>query len=419
MGNAVTEIVRITDMRAPILTDAQKQLLEYTSAHPVTLTADAVMQAAKTQTGLSDFGDMSFLPRLELWMSAADADENLSSAGRASVFGLAFRFARARLELEALIRQHPNIENVELEPPVIVAGLPRSGTTYTLQLLGSDVRLRSLQHWEGVRPVADPYIVDGKDTRFELAEAEWIEADAISPIAKLTHEFTPDHITEDIELTSMDFGGYYIEWFANVPQWRDYQLSHDPAPWLGYMRRAIKALVWQRGPNRWVGKCPQHIEQLAAVDRAFGSAFIIINHRDPVASLQSIMTGVAYAARIQRKRVDMQEIASYCIDRYERMLRRCVRDRDQLHPDRCYDLYFHDLMNDPFGRLEEIYTKSGVPFDGETRAAFNRAIEDNKRGKHGQLEYDLRGDFGLDPADVRKRFDFYFERFPRVQVEVR
>jgi hypothetical protein len=413
------ERIKIRDLANPVLTELQKQVLAQTAAHPVTLTAEAVMAAAKAQTGLDYFGDMSFLPRLKFWMDSANADEGLSTAGRASYFGLALRFAMARLDIEDMIRRHPEIEQVELEMPLVIAGLPRSGTTYMLQLMGADKRLRSMQHWEGVRPVPDRYMKDGKDRRFEIAAAEFAEADAVLPYMKSVHEFAPDHITEDIELTSTDFGGYYPEWFANIPQWRDYQLSHDPEPWLRYLRRAIQLLVWQKGPKRWVGKCPQHIEQLAALDRAFGGAFIIINHRDPVASIQSIMTGVAYSARLQRKQVDMQEIASYWIDRYERMLRRCVRDRDQLDPDRCYDLYFHDLMNDPFGRLEEIYTKSGVPFDDETRAAFNRAIDENKRGKHGQLEYDLRGDFGLDPAVVRKRFNFYFERFPRVQVEVR
>ena len=40
----------------------------------------------------------------------------------------------------------------------------------------------------------------------------------------------------------------------------------------------------------------------------------------------------------------------------------------------------------------------------------------NPRGKHGRIAYDLRGDFGLDPAAVRARFGYYFERFP-VAVE--
>jgi hypothetical protein len=33
------------------------------------------------------------------------------------------------------------------------------------------------------------------------------------------------------------------------------------------------------------------------------------------------------------------------------------------------------------------------------------------------VRYDLRGDFGIEPSELRRRFDFYFERFP-VRVEV-
>jgi hypothetical protein len=43
-------------------------------------------------------------------------------------------------------------------------------------------------------------------------------------------------------------------------------------------------------------------------------------------------------------------------------------------------------------------------------------MQENPRGKHGRLVYDLQGDFGVDPEALRKRFDFYFERFP-IQAE--
>ncbi|GAA0317582.1 sulfotransferase [Sphingomonas oligophenolica] len=412
------ETVRVADMKDPVLTAVQQKLVEYTAANPVTLSAEAAIDAAKAQTGLDYFGDMGFMPRLDLIMSAADADKNLAPAGRAGFFGLAVRFLRARLELEDFIRKHPEAENVHLDPPIIDAGLPRSGTTYILQLLAADSRMRSLQHWEGLRPVADRYIKDGRDTRFELAEVEWVEMDAISPIAKLTHEFMPDHITEDIELTGMDFGGYYFEWFANIPAWRDYQYMHDPAPSLGYLRRAIKALVFQQGPGRWVGKCPQHMEQLTAVAKAFPGAFIVINHRDPVASIQSGITMLGYSARFTQNRLDLDQIATYWIERYEHLLRRCVEDREALDPGRTYDLYFHRLMADPLGEIEAIYHKAGLAFDDVARASIQKAVDANRRGKHGQLAYDLKGDFGVDPAQLRKRFDFYFNRFPEVRPEV-
>jgi len=414
----LAEKLRINDLAHPVLTEMQKQALAHADANPVMLTPEAVLAAACAATGLSDFGDDGFRPRLSLWLKACDDDKGLSALGRAGIFGQAVNYAVARLYLEDLIRRYPEIEQIDIDRPLIIAGLPRSGTTYALALLAGDPRLRSLPHWEGIRPVAGPYIVGGKDTRHDLCAREWAQTDALLPFVKSVHEFAPDHVTEDIELQGMDFGGYYIEWTARVPAWRDFQFSTDRTPWLRYMRRAMQALTWQKGPNRWVSKCPQHMEQLREVNAALPGAFTVINHRDPVASIQSAITGGAYSARVTRASVNLREIADYWIDRYERLLRACVRDRDALDPARSYDLYFHELMADPLGQLEAIYHGADLPFDDQTRTAFETAITANKRGRHGQLSYDLRGDFGLEPAAIRERFSFYFDRFPQVRVEV-
>ena len=414
----LAEKLRIDDLAHPVLTDMQKQALADAEANPVVLEPEKVLAAACAATGLSDFGDEGFRPRLALWLKSCDDDQGLSSLGRAGIFRQAVNYATGRLYLEDLIRRHPEIEQADIERPLIIAGLPRSGTTYALALMAGDPRLRSLPHWEGIRPVAEPYIVDGKDTRHDLCAREWAQTDALLPFVKAVHEFAPDHITEDIELQGLDFGGYYIEWTARVPAWRDFQFSTDRTPWLRYMRRAMQALTWQKGPNRWVTKCPQHMEQLREVNAALPGAFTVITHRDPVASIQSAITGSAYSARVMRRRVDLQEIADYWIDRYERLLRACVQDRGALDPSRSHDLYFHDLMADPLGQLEAIYAGADLTFDEQTRAAFQTAIAANRRGKHGQLSYDLRGDFGLDPETIRQRFTFYFERFPDVRVEV-
>jgi hypothetical protein len=413
------EKVRVEDLKNPVLTEMQKGALAYAEANPVSLTPEAVLTAAQAAAGLSDFGADDFRPRLKLWLEACDNDEGMSAVSRTAAFNQAVGYATQRLYLEDFIRRHPEVEQIDIDRPLVIAGLPRSGTTYTLALLAGDPRLRSLPHWEGIRPIAEPYIVDGKDTRHELCEKEWEQADALMPLTKLVHEFAPDHVTEDIELQGMDFGGYYIEWTARVPAWRDFQFATDRTPWLRYMRRAMQALSFQKGPNRWVTKCPQHMEQMKEVMAALPGAFIVINHRDPVASIQSALTGMAYSSRLTRKKLDLQEMADYWIDRYERLLRACVRDRDAVPADRSYDLYFHELMSDPVGQLEAIYRKADVPFDDQTRAAFAEAIAANQRGKHGQLTYDLRGDFGLEPEAVRERFAFYFERFPEVRVEVK
>jgi hypothetical protein len=67
---------------------------------------------------------------------------------------------------------------------------------------------------------------------------------------------------------------------------------------------------------------------------------------------------------------------------------------------------------DDVGMLARIYAKAGLPLTLEARASQAAFLKQNPRGKHGQVLYDLKGDFGIDPAQVRRRFDFYFERFP-------
>jgi len=412
------EKIRIIDLKAPVLSPLQEQTLSYAAANPVVFDKDVILAAARERTGLSDFGADDFLPRLEAWAKATDEETELSPVGRLGIWNEMVRFAANRLWAEDLIKRHPEILKTEITTPVIVAGLPRSGTTYLLQLLAGDRRMRSLPYWEAVRPIAEPFVKDGADTRHELCAAEWAQQDAVLPYIKSIHEFSPDHISEDVEMQCIDFGSYYLDWLSMAKPWRDYYFAHDHTPVYQYMRKMFQVLSWQRGPSQWVTKCPQHMEQLLSVNAALPGSTTVINHRDPVASIQSAITGVAYSARLTRTRVDIKAIGDYWVDRYERLLQACVRDRDSLDPAHSHDVYFHELMADPIGVLETIYEKAGIEFDDDARADFSAAIAANSRGKHGQLVYDLREDFGLEPAVLRERFSFYFDRFP-VRIEVK
>jgi hypothetical protein len=93
-----------------------------------------------------------------------------------------------------------------------------------------------------------------------------------------------------------------------------------------------------------------------------------------------------------------------------------VRDRDKLPAERSLDVPFHEFMADDVAMVGRIYQKAGLELTPRARGKLERFMAENPRGKHGQVVYDLVRDFGLDPADVRKRFDFYFERFA-VRVE--
>jgi hypothetical protein len=148
----------------------------------------------------------------------------------------------------------------------------------------------------------------------------------------------------------------------------------------------------------------------------FPDATIAITHRDPVAVIQSAITMLAYGERVRRTRLDLPALAAYWIDRIERLLRACVRDRDRLPAARSVDVLFHEFMADERGTVARIYERAGLPMTVEAAASVDAFLADNVRGKHGQVVYDLPGDFGVDPGEVRRRFDFYFARFP-IRVE--
>jgi hypothetical protein len=126
---------------------------------------------------------------------------------------------------------------------------------------------------------------------------------------------------------------------------------------------------------------------------------------------------LAYGDRMRRSAIEPEALAAYWVDRVDGLLRACVRDRDLLPADRTIDVVFDEFMTDDVGMVERIYAHTAYPMTTAARGQMDSFMADHPRGKHGRVEYDLRGDFGLDPDRVRARFDYYFERF-HVRAEV-
>jgi hypothetical protein len=407
--------IRIADLARPELTPLQRKVLEGAAALPVSFTEDAVLGEARERTGLSDFGADDFRERLGVWLRALEEDAELGPVGRIGAYRDCVRYAANRLRLEDLLRRHPEILEVEIRRPLVIAGLPRSGTTHLLNLVASDRRLRSLPYWESLEPIPDPDEPPGEageDPRLTRCRRSYEQQIAISPLLRNMHDMAPEHVHEEIEVQALDFASYELEWIATVPRWRDYYLAHDQAPHYAYLKKGLQALQWLRGPDRWVLKSPQHMEQLVPLLRTFPDATVAITHRDPVAVIASAITMLAYGDRIRRTRVDPPAIAAYWIDRIERLLRACVRDRDTWPEDQSLDVLFHEFMADDVAMVERIYALAELPLTPEARGSLEGYMAGNPRGKHGRILYDLEQDFGVDPEALRERFRFYYERFP-------
>jgi Sulfotransferase family len=276
--------IRIEDLAEPRLSQAQEAALTFGESTHVDLTVEAVLAAAVDRTGLDDFGPDDFRERLHVWLSEMERDDDRTGLGRLVMFGSCVRYASNRLRINDLLRRHPEITDVELTEPVIVVGLPRSGTTHLVNLLAADHRFRSMPLWESYEPVpGDAGMASGgPDPRWQRCEDEWQAMQQMTPHLTSMHPMAPDHVHEEIELQLPDFSSYNQEWVARAPEWRDHYLSHDQAPHYAYMRTVLQILQWYRPRERWVLKSPQHLEQLGPLLTTFPDATVVVTHRDPV-----------------------------------------------------------------------------------------------------------------------------------------
>lgn len=413
--------IRIDDLREPVRDEAEQRLHEMALAMEVDLSPDDLVAAARRRTGLSELGDATLLDRLHAQVAAVEADTGLSGLGRFLIRRRLVGLLAARLRFEDFVRRYPEALEVPLEPPVIVVGLPRSGTTHLVNLLATDTRFRSMPWWEVAEPIpvmGDGPGPDGVDPRYLRSLAEHRATLEVSPLTALMHDRPPWSIEEECELMDLDLCAYPLEWLARVPSWRDHYLGLDQHAHYGFLRRELQVLSFLRGPNRWVLKCPQHLEQLGPLMATFPDATIAFTLRDPVAVLQSAITMLAHGDRNRRVHVQADDLAEYWVDRIERLLRAAVRDAGLIPAAQRVDVEFGAFMADDVAMAERILDVAGMGVTDASHTAMADYVASNPRGKDGRIVYDLRADFGIDPAELYRRYAFYFEAFPQVRQEV-
>ena len=412
-ASARPDDIVIRDMANPVITQQIAAARQGPPDFPDTLTVDQVLERAKEATGLSDFGPEDFKERLAICIQSWNEDAALTRGGRLTLLQSAIRVMANRLKIEDLVKKHPEILEIRIDRPIIIAGLPRSGTTHLVNWLARDERLRSLTLWESEEPVPAAQPAPGEpDPRMLRAAEFWGAFESMLPHMPAMHGMEASSIHEDNELLFMDVNSYNWEWQARSPRWTDHYFAHDRTGSYLYEKKVLQVLTWFKGPNRWILKSPQHMENLAAMKTAFPDATMVITHRDPVAVLTSLLTMVAYCDRIRRDPVDPPGLARLWIDRIERLLRECMAQRDAWPAEQSADILFHEYMADQEAVMRRVYDLAGLDLTPEVEQALLGYLDENPRNKHGKVVYDLKGQFGVDPAELRRRFQFYYDAYP-------
>jgi hypothetical protein len=406
-------VVRLDDLAEPRFSEEAQPIRDMMAsmAPDCPLDAGVLHAKASAETGLDDFGPDDYRERLDVYLAALQEIPVMIPAGVVNHHTQLLQWLKNRLLLTDLLARHPEIHDIDLLPPVVIAGLPRTGTTHLHNLLAAPSTFRTMPYWESNEPVPLPSEAgiepDPRRTRMDVAVGVM---NLVMPHFPLMHEMTTDHVHEEIQLLANDFSTMLFETLAHVPRWRDYYMAHDQTSNYEYLETQLKAMQFLRGGRRWLLKSPQHLEQLPVLDAVFPDVFVVFTHRDPTPVALSMLAMITYSARMYCSPVPVNEISSTWVERLALMLNALVRDRDTIPPARSIDVRFDEFMADEHAVVEQVYEQAGESLDDEARAAIGGYLAGHQRGRLGTVATSPEM-FGLADRDLRDSFAPYVARF--------
>ncbi len=417
------ELVRLTDLEDPWLPWPVRALngaLRPFAARAFPLEPEGLMAEARRRTGLSRFGEPRFREGLEVLCRALDEEARLSAFGRFASRSLLVQQLVARLLLEDLLARHPEIHDIQIVEPLVILGLPRTGTTHLHNLLSQHPGLRSLAYWESLEPFPLPSEKprsDGRDPRVVRCEQATRGISWLMPHFSAMHEMAAELPHEEMQLLGLDFASMLYEASYAVPSYGAWFERTDHTASYRYLRTVLQALTFLRGGERWLLKTPQHLGQMGPLMAAFPDAKVLHTHRDPARVTVSMVTMAVYALRMNSDAVDAKAAAARWSARVEGLLRAGVQGREAgLVPEaQVMDVRFDELMKDNLAMVERIAAFAGLPVDDAIRARTRAYLEANPPGRHGKIDYRFE-DVWLRQEERREALAFYQRRF-RVRDE--
>lgn len=306
-----------------------------------------------------------------------------------------------RLRIEAWCGSHPEFDRASVDGPLLIVGLPRTGTTALHYLLATDPRFRYTRNWELDDPVPPPEAT---------AEETDPRRTAGAPAANVRHIRTVDGPAEDGRIHELTFRTG--ELILPVPSFTRWWRSTDHRVSFAYHERVLRLLHSRRPPTLWLLKNPAYLFQLELVLAQYPGARFVVTHRDPADVLPSTCSTVlaSRSRRLPDWRSDAKELGWEVLEHFVDGVRRARVARRNLPTERFLDVGQKEIENDPVGVAERVYEFAGLRIDPQVRHDMNRWADDNRRGARGDHVYHAE-DYGLTAEGIRAEFRDYLEDY--------
>jgi Sulfotransferase family len=374
------------------------------------LQADALMAAASTQTGLTDFRDDAFREPLQRFLSSAREEARMSQEGVATLAQDVIRLLANRLLLQSGLIAHPEIADGDVADPIVIVGNPRTGTTKLQRMLGAHPRIQSVKLWQILFPGRLP---GDPDPRLAMAAAFQQQLTDAFPAFMAAHPMVADEPEEEALLLQMTFDRVGAHnWFYRSPTYHSWVKDRDQHAAYAYLREVLQHLQWQGGGRRgpWVLKSPLHTGNIATLLDTFPRATLVHCHRDHVKTVPSFC-GLVELIRMSRgQEVDRSELGAFLRDELAKHWSQNLAARPALPAGQILDVHFDEIVADPIAVIGRVFAARGLELaetDAQAMVAWNA---DNPPGKHGVHQYSL-GQYGLSAESIHQAFADYYAYF--------
>jgi hypothetical protein len=380
----------------------------------VSLELESLVDAAQKRARLADAPDPAAVEALRVLLDAIEREARLHALGRLITRTRIVSTLTTGLRLAALRRARPEIERAPIHRPIVIVGLPRTGTTLLHRLLASDdARIRAVTSWEALMPVPDDADDDGT-RRIALASRSEAALRYMAPDFFAVHPIDAKGPEEEILLLDLAFRSTVAESTLHVPSFAAWLEEADQSPAYRTMALALKLLQSQRSPTgddwRWVLKTPHHLEWLDELPRVLERPLVVWTHRDPTDVVASFCSMIAHGRGVFSDDVDPHEIGRAWLRKGKRMVERAMAARAAIGEDDFVDVRYADLVRDPIAIACAVQERAGLPASRDAIARMRAGLGREAKDRHGVHRYRL-ADFGLTDADVATAFAPYRDAF--------
>jgi hypothetical protein len=368
-------------------------------------------ETAHALTGLDDFGPEDYREGLDVLLRAMDSDVNFTPMGREFGAGTIIGTLCARLHAQAGWKRQPECLQQAIRRPLIITGIPRTGTTALHKLLSLDPQFQGLEHWLADTPMPRPPRPQWENNPHYQATVAGLDAffQAV-PEMRAAHEMTAHEVDECLEVLKQSFTSNRFSSGWHVPSYDSWFQQQDERA--SYRRYAdVLRLVGTGDQRRWLLKNPGHIAQLDVLLETFPDACIVQTHRDPVKALPSLCSVLAMAHKVlEGNGVRLSSIGRRECNYWSEAVERAAAVRERHSPRQFFDVDHRRFHSDPMQVVRELYGHFGLELDEQVTGTMRQWLDDHPANRLGEHRY-TAAQFDLDPDEIRVAFRNYTQRF--------